>query len=55
LVGDATVLHFIAGQMKMGAIPYRDGAPRRRDARANSWFEAPVERHREAQMDDAGL
>jgi hypothetical protein len=24
LVGDATVFHFIAGQMKMGAIPYRD-------------------------------
>ena len=24
LVGDATVLHFIAGQMKMGAVPYRD-------------------------------
>src|SRR5215470_19786507 len=24
LVGDATILHFIAAQMKMGAVPYRD-------------------------------
>jgi hypothetical protein len=24
LVGDATIFHFIAGQMKMGAVPYRD-------------------------------
>jgi hypothetical protein len=24
LVGDATVFHFIAGQMRMGAVPYRD-------------------------------
>src|SRR5271157_3706407 len=24
LVGDATIFHFIAGQMQMGAVPYRD-------------------------------
>jgi hypothetical protein len=24
LVGDATIFHFIAGQMNMGAVPYRD-------------------------------
>jgi hypothetical protein len=24
LVGDATIFHFIAGQMKMGAVLYRD-------------------------------
>ena len=24
VVGDATIFHFIAGQMKMGAVPYRD-------------------------------
>jgi hypothetical protein len=24
LVGDATIFHFIVGQMKMGAVPYRD-------------------------------
>jgi hypothetical protein len=24
LVGDATIFHFIAGQMIMGAVPYRD-------------------------------
>ncbi len=24
LVGDATIFHFIAGQMRMGAVPYRD-------------------------------
>jgi hypothetical protein len=24
LVGDATIFHFIAGQMKLGAVPYRD-------------------------------
>ena len=24
LIGDATIFHFIAGQMRMGAVPYRD-------------------------------
>jgi hypothetical protein len=24
LVGDATIFHFIAGQVQMGAVPYRD-------------------------------
>ena len=24
LVGDAAIFHFIAGQMQMGAVPYRD-------------------------------
>jgi hypothetical protein len=24
LVGDASIFHFIAGQMQMGAVPYRD-------------------------------
>jgi hypothetical protein len=24
LVGDAAIFHFIAGQMRMGAVPYRD-------------------------------
>ena len=24
LIGDATIFHFIAGQMQMGAVPYRD-------------------------------